>query len=342
MTTQRTGKRPHSAYREKPKRPADRRRVPRAILICVGLLATAPVAFPHAQVDRIGRKVTGVVVAAATQQPVPNARVGYEETGQPPQTTVTDAKGAFELPAGRVGVVTVTARNFGTARRRWPPHRGSRLRIELVPPAIVTGTVTDLATGRLLPAVVTVRVRHADNFVSHTARARRGTFRIDDLPPGPGLVTTRSTGFAPSIGSITVEGGKERDTRIGLLLEAQATGQVVDRAGAPVAGAFVKAKYVRLAGGRILRSFVGGNPFTGSDGTPVLATTHRQPTLITTPVTGTPKYRDRTAGPSMVARPIRDRRAVRAGAEGLSPPLVATIWNSGRWIKRAATTVSET
>lgn len=33
-----------------------------------------------------------------------------------------------------------------------------------------------------------------------------------------------------------------------------------------MAGAFVKAKYVRLAGGRILRSFVGGNPFTGSDG----------------------------------------------------------------------------
>ena len=169
MTTQRTGKRPHSAYREKPERPADRRRVPRAILICVGLLATAPVAFPHAQVDRIGRKVTGVVVAAATQQPVPNARVGYEETGQPPQTTVTDAKGAFELPAGRVGVVTVTARNFGTARRRWPPHRGSRLRIELVPPAIVTGTVTDLATGRLLPAVVTVRVRNSGRSIRRAA-----------------------------------------------------------------------------------------------------------------------------------------------------------------------------
>ena len=114
--------------------------------------------------------------------------------------------------------------------------------------------------------MVTVTVRHPENFVSETTRAPRGRFRIEDLPPGPAAVLARSAGFAPSIGSIVVEGGKEREARIGLLLEAQAAGRVVDAAGDPVAGAFVKARYVRLPGGRRLESFVGGHPYTASDG----------------------------------------------------------------------------
>ena len=243
-----------------------RRRVLPALLTATALVAGALAVFPHAQAQRTARKVSGVVVEAATQQPVPDARVRYEETGQPPRTTVTDTKGSFEFPAGRLGVVTVEAERFGTARRRWPPRSATQLRVELVPPAIVSGTVTDLATGRLLPAVVTVTVQHADNFVSHGARAERGTFEIRDLPPGPGLVTAHSEGFAPTVGSITVEGGKVRDARIGLLLQAQAAGRVVDGTGRPVPGAHVTATYPSMAAGGMIESLVGGRPWTGTDG----------------------------------------------------------------------------
>ena len=82
-----------------------RRRVLPALLTATALVAGALAVFPHAQAQRTARKVSGVVVEAATQQPVPDARVRYEETGQPPRTTVTDTKGSFEFPAGRLGEV---------------------------------------------------------------------------------------------------------------------------------------------------------------------------------------------------------------------------------------------
>ena len=244
----------------------EHRRAVQATVVCAGILSAALVVFPYAQVERTGRKVSGTVVSAVTQQPVPNARVQYEESGQPLQTTATDAKGYFEFPAGRLGVVTVATRDFGTARRRWPPPIGSALRVELLPPAIMRGTVSDLVTGRLVGAQVNVMVQHPGNFVSHSATAESGKFQIEDLPPGPALVTARSEGFAPFVGTATVEGGKVREVRIGLRLEGQATGHVKDAEGEPVTGALVSASYTDLAGAGLLEGFVGGRPLTGSDG----------------------------------------------------------------------------
>ena len=267
-TTDRTKEplRPDCHVAQAPQRPrVECRRTVQATVVCAGILSAALVVFPHAQVERTGRKVSGTVVSAATQQSVPNARVQYEESGQPPQTTVTDAKGYFEFPAGRLGVVTITARDFGTARRRWPSS-GSALRVELEPPAIVRGAVSDLATGRLVAAVVNVMVQHPGNFVSHSTTAEGGTFQIEDLPPGPALVTARSEGFAPFVGSATVESGRVRELRIGLLLEAQATGHVKDAEGEPVTGALVSATYPDLAAAGLLEGFVGGRPLTGADG----------------------------------------------------------------------------
>lgn len=163
-------------------------------------------------------------------------------------------------------MVHVTGSGFGTARRRWPPETGSQLRIQLGAPAIISGTVTDLATGRLLAAVVTVVVRHPDNYVSQTARAERGTFEIRDLPAGPGIVVARAEGYAPTVGSFTAEAGRTRDARVGLLLEAQAAGQVVDNAGEPVQWAYVRATYPGMAAGGMIESLVGGQLWTDADG----------------------------------------------------------------------------
>ena len=244
---------------------ANRRRVLQA-LVGIGLLATL-VALPSAQAGQGGRKVSGTVVEAVTQLPVPHAAVQYKEAGLPPQTTVTDSRGHFEFPSGRLGVVRVTAKNFSTARRRWPPISGfGSLTVDLKPPAILRGTVSDLATGRPVSALVRMLVQHPGNFVMRTASAEHGMFEMVDLPPGPALMTVRSQGFAPFVGSTTVEEGKVRDVRIGLLLEAQAAGHVRDGGGKPVAGATVSAVYPELGGDGLVEDFVGGWPLTRADG----------------------------------------------------------------------------
>ena len=236
--------------------------------VWAAVAALVAVAAPAgAQVDRGGRKVSGTVVSAATQQAVVNAAVRYEEAGQAPQTTTTDSKGYFELSAGRLGVVTVTAGSYGTARRRWPPPTGARtLLVALTPPAILRGSVTDLVTGRPVAARVNVLVKHPGNFVVRAVTAPEGEFELTDLPSGPAAITARSEGFAPFVGSTTVEGGKVRDTRISLLLEAQAGGHVRDHEGNPVQGAYVSATYPELAGAGLVESFIGGWPTTGQDG----------------------------------------------------------------------------
>lgn len=250
------------------------------VLTGTGVLV-ALAALPSAQVGRGAREVSGAVVSAATQLPVPGANIQYEESGQSrgriqpassrTHMTTTDAKGAFELPAGHLGVVQVTARGFGTARRRWPPLRGrSRLRIELHPPAIVSGTVVDAVTGSPLPAKVRVIVKHPENYVSHGVMAEKGTFEAEDLPPGPGLMVASSDGYAPTVGSFTAEAGKTRDARIGLLLEAQATGRVVDGSGEPVQWAFVRATYPDMTVGGTIETLVSGQPWTDAEGNFVL------------------------------------------------------------------------
>ena len=50
-------------------------------------------------------------------------------------------------------------------RRRWPSATRPQLRIELVPPASVTGPVPDPPTRRSGPPAVTMTVRRPDNFV---------------------------------------------------------------------------------------------------------------------------------------------------------------------------------
>ena len=196
-----------------------------------------------------------------------NAVVRYEEAGLAPQTTTTDTKGRFELSEGRLGVVTVTARRFGTARRRWPPITGATtLSVGLTAPAVLRGSVSDLVTGASVPARVNVLVKGPGNFVLRAAAAPNGTFEMVDLPSGPAVITARSEGFAPFVGSTTVEGGKVRDARIGLLLGAQASGVVRDREANPVLGAYVSATYPGLAGAGMVESFIGGWPTTDADG----------------------------------------------------------------------------
>ena len=95
MTQKQTDSRASTAKSPQTKRyprRADARRSLQATMVCVGVLSIVLVMFAHAQVPRNARKVSGVVVAAATQQPIQNAHVEYKESGRSPETTITDTK----------------------------------------------------------------------------------------------------------------------------------------------------------------------------------------------------------------------------------------------------------
>lgn len=236
--------------------------------VAIGMILAAAVLAVAVVSAQNGRKVSGVVITAANQRPVANARVRYEEEGGgSPQETVTDDKGRFEFSNGRSGVVTVSARRFGTARRSWPPRTGRELRIALVPPARVEGTVADIVTGRPVDGKVALLVQHPHNVVSEGAAVQGGAFRIDDLPPGPMLVLARADGFAPYFATTTAEAGRVRDLRIRLFLEGTVSGHVQDASGSVVEGARVTLGYLTATPGRgLLASVVGGQPISGSDG----------------------------------------------------------------------------
>ena len=212
-----------------------------------------------------GRKITGVVETAAGR-PVSNALVSYAERGREPQTTRTDSKGKFEISDARRGVVTVTARGFGTARRGWPTRTGGELRFGLTPPARIAGTMADAVTRRGAVGVVTVLARDRYNLVSASEDANT-SFEFDDLPPGPAVIYTQADGFAPYFGTVMIEAGKRTDVRLGLLLEAVATGQVLENNGAPVLGARVHIGYgSSVPGSEILIGLVGGLTTTVNEG----------------------------------------------------------------------------
>ncbi len=216
------------------------------------------------------RKITGTVTVAATGRPVSNALVQYEEQSGDGlvRTTRTDSKGQFEFESGRLGVVTVAAQGFGTARQAWPPRRGVTLHFALKTPVTIQGTLTDSYTAGPLDGSVTAVTRHPSNLVYASARVRGGTFRFDDLPEGPVLILAHADERAPSITQLTTSAGDWRDVHISLGADARASGNVLDAYGEPVEGAFLVADYgPSVPGGGMLSGIIGGSVITDDEGT---------------------------------------------------------------------------
>ena len=212
-----------------------------------------------------GRKITGTV-QNASGGPVAGALVSYAERGQEPQTTKTDRRGAFEIPYASRGVVTVTARGFGTAKRGWPPRFGSELRFALTPPAVVGGALVDLATGQGIDGWVALDVYSRYYHVSKSARVQ-GAFEFVDLPGGTASVQALADGFAPHFGTLSVEAKERTNIRIGLLLQAVASGHVFEADGSPAVDAVVYVGYSpSLSGAEILAALAGGRPMADEAG----------------------------------------------------------------------------
>lgn len=213
-----------------------------------------------------GRKVSGTVVSAATERPIANVEVKYEEGGTS-QATLTDAKGYFEFPSGTLGTITVTATGFGTAYRRWPPRATGTLQIPLMSPTTLAGTVTAATTIEPVSGTVTALVRNPYSFVSTTVRVVDGVFRVDDIPSGPGIVVANAVGYAPQASRFNVAAGDWQDVYMSLPAEARVTGTVIDTEAKPVAGAHVIVTYSStLSGAGLLADLIGGNTITNADG----------------------------------------------------------------------------
>ncbi len=190
-------------------------------------------------------KVQGVVLAApsgglsSSPQPLANARVEYKERGGADvQVTTTDAKGHFEFPSGRRGVVTASTSGLAAISVRWPSREGgAQLRIVLPPAAAVRGTLFDLVTKQaVMDGAVRLTVAHSANLVSDAALVENGRFEFKGLPPGPAVLVATADGFAPHFSTRTLEKGTVHDARIGLL-DGSVHGSVLDASGTPVSGA---------------------------------------------------------------------------------------------------------
>ena len=85
--------------------------------------------------------------------------------------------------------------------------------------------------------------------------------------PGPGVVIGHASGYAPAITQFTTTAGDWQDVYLGLLVDAEATGRVLDADANSVEGAQLIVRYgAALPGAGILAGFVSGSMTTDTDG----------------------------------------------------------------------------
>lgn len=209
-------------------------------------------------------KITGTVEAGG--RPVSNATVSLDDAALGVLTTRTDSKGRFEFSEGSGGIVTVTSREYVTAKRVWPPRSGSTLQFSLKQPSVVDGVLMDMATRRGVVGRVNLLTQSRYHHVTKSARTRDGSFSFVGVPPGTAVVQAYAHGFAPYFGTLSVSEGERTTNNIGLKLEAVALGTVVS-GDAAVAGATVRVTYSSsLTGAEVLQNLAGGILVTGADG----------------------------------------------------------------------------
>ena len=222
-----------------------------------------------------GRQVTVVVTETPTGlessgQSIQNARVEYVEDGADDSTAIastTDANGSLKFTAGNPGIVTASKSGFTTISVGWRTDSGSTLRIELPPPASLSGLVYDMANRQaILEAHVSVMVDHLVNPHSNAGLVENGNFAFDGLPPGTAVLLVQAPGFAPATASTTLISGDSHNVDVGMLLEGSVSGSVVDGQGDAVTGALIEIVYDGFENADLLSSGLSGYVLTGDDG----------------------------------------------------------------------------
>ncbi len=130
------------------------------------------------------------------------------------------------------GGISASKSGFTTISIGYDRSSDSTLRIELPPPASLSGSAYDMATRRAVAdAYVSVVTDYSVNLHSNAMFTENGSFSFDGLPPGPTVVIARAPGFAPTIASTTLIAGDSHNVDVGMLLEGSVSGSVVDARG---------------------------------------------------------------------------------------------------------------
>ena len=202
-------------------------------------LKSTPVPAPTltgAVADRAGKPVADALVIVRPLQ----------HENEPPQTTHTDAQGAFRITLPSAGLVTVRVEAAGFAPQTLQKQRpAAALRVRLLPGAQISGVVRDAATGRPIDGAL-VESRSPGSEAApwepgagrvETRSDREGRFRLDGLGPGRQRVRAAARGYGAQLHSAVRPG-----TSIEFLLPpgAAIVGGVRDAQDRPLSGALVE------------------------------------------------------------------------------------------------------
>ncbi|MBK8979524.1 MAG: carboxypeptidase regulatory-like domain-containing protein [Planctomycetes bacterium] len=210
-----------------------------------------------AVVDRVdfefpgGRPVTGTV-RDENGVPVASARVFLTDSPSPPAHTDEQGNFEMEVPDRDVELQVLAPGQWTFVRSAVARDQSTvDIRLPWIPKALLRAQVLGLPGDRPLPEVF-VRVdpqplaeedvdrRQQREVTARNVSTPGGRLVWDDLPAGPARLMIAAPGFAPFARDVVVARDEELDLGpIRLEPGARLTGTVVDRDGAPLAGAIV-------------------------------------------------------------------------------------------------------
>jgi hypothetical protein len=224
--------------------------------------------------------ITGTIVDAQTSALVGGATVNFHVRSHKNAAgavipsfdaqIVTDEVGMFVIspPDSTQGVLTVVASGFATAKRAWPSKKYSE-RIELEPPASITGRLFDAESGASLNGKVIIIVEHPLNVVQINAEARNGTFRVSGVLSGRTFILAKDRGMAPQFLERDMRAGEVvQNLDFGLIKAAALFGRITDSQGAALSGVDLKVEYASGSSieRQMLANSVGGKTRTDKEG----------------------------------------------------------------------------
>jgi len=141
--------------------------------------------------------ITGRVVADATGDPIPNARVRIVAAGRT-RFTVTDADGRFTFASPEDGAFTISALKSGyVTREQTIAPASDAIVLRLVRAAVVSGRAIDRVGEPIVNGAVIVQTAEGRRTIARSETDDSGRFRVPGLPAGRLVIALLTMGVMP-------------------------------------------------------------------------------------------------------------------------------------------------